>query len=190
MHKRLVLILAALTAMLIVQSAIAQTVITVDEYGNGTAGAAVLPATTGTDPFDPTNGLRPLIYDLTGVGAPTVGDIWLTEPNSPGVYSDLLRFNNGWLIVYSDLGTDGVADVGIPSLAQANSLTLAETGPEGGVNGLFNYTPTPLEPGYIGAACSRRTTFTATCRSPARCFCWPALASDCSCGGGGDPVRP
>ncbi|MGD1276496.1 MAG: PEP-CTERM sorting domain-containing protein [Tepidisphaeraceae bacterium] len=175
MQKRLVLILAALAAMLIVQSAIAQTMtVTFDENGNGCYSGnngtpIALPWTTGPDPYvtnpsspgynpdpnSPDRLLKPLIYDLQAVlGAPqNYGDVWLTEPGGGGAYSDLLRWYSGLLIVYSDADGDGaLADVGLPDFAnrQANSLTMDETGPENGINGLFGYTPTfvPAQPGY------------------------------------------
>jgi hypothetical protein len=56
-------------------------------------------------------------------------------------------------VVYSTLPGAGqtadLADVGIPTSRQANVATLPETGSHPGVNGLFDYTPTPTQPGYI-----------------------------------------
>src|SRR5205823_3931758 len=74
-------------------------VINFDENGNGTIVSA-----TGTsplvslgnqvDPSDPSNGLKPLIYDLTGspgIGVlPVIGDVVLLEPGVSNTPSDLL----------------------------------------------------------------------------------------------------
>ncbi len=70
---------------------------TFDENGNGTSfytvtmDTAILPGTNGVDPFDPGNGLKPLVYDL-GIQLPMVnGDLVVTDPGS-SVVSDIFRF--------------------------------------------------------------------------------------------------
>jgi hypothetical protein len=57
------------------------------------------------------------------------------------------------LYVYSDSPEPGeinppLADVGIPSIFQGNNLSLLETGPESGPNGLFGYVPVAGQPGF------------------------------------------
>jgi hypothetical protein len=139
---------------------------TIYENGHGSSldtvsGArATLTHSNGVDPFDPGSGLKPLIYDLGSTLAVVNGDILVSEPGSTEI-SDIFRFftdattSRKLLIVYSDVSTStppkdaDLADVGIPSLLQTNTLTLTETGPEGGPNGIFNYTPTPNQPGYV-----------------------------------------
>lgn len=128
----------------------ASLIVNFDENGNLSAtGGFTTTGVNGTDPFDPGNGLNPLIY-VVGTGHNLVdGDVLLTEPGSTN-FSDLLRFyfnpnsNSELVIVYSDTD-DSVgqkADVGLPSLFQSNLLTLDETTKAAGSNGLFGYTPT------------------------------------------------
>jgi len=164
MHARLILrvVLASFACASLNWGAI---IINFDENGVGTVTSPALGTVPlrsfgkGVDPVDPANGLLPLIYDVAGtpgVGiVPFFGDILLHEPAAPtGVVSDLLRFTDqGLLVVYSDLEAGEpnppLADVGIPVLRQANVLNLEETGPENGVNGLFNYAPIFPQPGAI-----------------------------------------
>jgi hypothetical protein len=140
----------------------AQYTINFDENGKGTiqssAGLQPLPSLGNIiDPFDPNNGLMPLAYDLTAVipgVVPSAGDIDLIEPPvATGVHSDLLRWTQGLLLVYSDRAEPGetpdLADVGLPVLRQQPLLTMPETGPENGLNGLFGYTPNAGDPGYF-----------------------------------------
>ena len=119
-----------------------------------------------TDPVDPTNGLRPLIYDLAnspvfGGQAPVAGDVVLTEANDPHTAtSDLLRFTSqGLLVIYSDLPEpgelNGLADVGIPMLRQSNIVTLVEAS----LDGFPGYTPTAEQPGFIVLAPFPSTTY-------------------------------
>src|SRR3954453_22361129 len=113
-------------------------IVNFDENGNlSTNTGFTATGVNGTDPFDPGNGLNPLIY-VVGNGQNgsniVVGDVLLREPGATN-FSDLLRFYfdpNSLLelvIVYSDKdGSDGAkADVGLPSLLQSNLLTLDET---------------------------------------------------------------
>jgi hypothetical protein len=147
----------------------APAVITVDENGNGTyddgAGSITpLPFAMAPDP-GPGGLASALTYTLPFSSSQLfgIGDVIITEPG--GGTSDLIRFNangagNATLVFYSDLNLDepgetpSLADVGFPSSLNGLNLSRAETGPEGGPNGLFNYVPTadPLlftyDPGY------------------------------------------
>jgi hypothetical protein len=110
---------------------------TIDEFGNysitgGGVGSEHFTGHSGVDPFDPGNGLTPLIYNL-GPRDEATGDVLIQEF---GVTTDLLRFttdaNGNFLaIFYSDIdangGTEGaLADVGIPTNLQMNQLTIVE----------------------------------------------------------------
>jgi hypothetical protein len=144
--------------------AMAQFTIDFDEFGKArvttTSGGVIPIQTLGNivDPFDPGSGIKPLAYDLTSVIpgiVPTDGDIFLIEPpvNPTSPPSDLLRWEHGLLLVYSDLPEAGEfpvppADVGIPTRFQQNILNLIEQGPEAGPNGLFGYAPNVGDPGY------------------------------------------
>src|SRR4051812_25218068 len=135
---------------------------TFDENGNGrsvytvTGMTSILTGVNGADLFDPSNGLKPLIYNLGIDGVTMVnGDIEVTDPGT-STASDLFRFytdpatTQNLLIVYSEMSPGGaVADVGIPGSRQTNLLSLMEMGPVGGPNGIFGYTPTPSQPGYV-----------------------------------------
>jgi hypothetical protein len=154
--------------LLSTRPAAAQTVINFDEYGNGsvqfaTGASAPLPSLGNiTDPFDPGSGIKPLAYDMTGIFPGTVpldGDVLLSEPQvTPPTLSDVLRWEHGLLLIYSDKPEAGEinpppADVGLPTLFQQNQLPLVEQGPEAGPNGLFGYTPVPpTQPGVFNAA--------------------------------------
>src|SRR5580765_2163672 len=74
-----------------------------DENGNGRIigpNGTVIPLTSlgnQTDPIDPANGLKPLIYALPTIGGvvPVPGDVDVLEPTTPaGSLSDLLRWAN------------------------------------------------------------------------------------------------
>jgi hypothetical protein len=84
-----------------------------------------------------------------GVPAPTVGSI------SDLAFSDVIRFDpdqtasdgsTGTLIFYSDDGTDSLADIGLPTATDTNSLIVTE-----GLDGV-SYTPTSGQPGFISGA--------------------------------------
>jgi uncharacterized repeat protein (TIGR01451 family) len=83
------------------------------------------------------------------------GDVIITE--SAGSLSDVLRFDSttegGGVFIYSD-NADGVdaplADVGLPTALNTNSVTVPEVGPEG-ANGI-TYTPTAGQPGFVSGA--------------------------------------
>jgi hypothetical protein len=159
-HRQLILA-AALALFIFARPASAQLTFTFDEAGNGTIIRPNVPTITlislGNlpDPFDASSGLKPLTYDIFGsLGVvPRDGDINLSD--NTGALSDLLRFENGRLLVYSDQPTVGelfeAADVGFSQLRQSNLINLAETGPEVGPNGLFGYSPGPGQPGELSA---------------------------------------
>ena len=148
---------------------LADIVVTLDENGHGmglsttTGQTGTFSGANGVDPFDPTSGLTPLIYDIghTTPGvialAPVVGDILLVESSGSSIISDLIRFTtaptsgDSLLILYSlvEPGIHDLADVGLPSSRQTNLLTLSETVGPGGQVGLFDYTPTANQPGYV-----------------------------------------
>jgi hypothetical protein len=139
---------------------------TFDEFGNGTSVNSstgeqnTITGQSAVDPFDPTNGLMPLVY-LIGTNLSMVnGDIVLLDPGT-GEVSDLFRFfttmvdpqnSQNWLIFYSQIESPPIpgalADVGIPSSRQATLLTLTEQGPPEGPRGLFDYMPTTGQPGF------------------------------------------
>jgi MYXO-CTERM domain-containing protein len=166
--QRYFLIGAAIVLALCVRSSPAQNsvVVNFDEQGVGTV---LIPGTTPitlttfgnvVDPFDPGSGLHPLAYNFVGVTgvSPTDGDVLVQEPTTsppPQGLSDLLRFEHGILYVYSELPEPGegtqLADVGLPSLFQANKISEFETGPEPGLNGLFGYAPTAAQPGSLSS---------------------------------------
>jgi hypothetical protein len=150
----------ALLGALLTTSAHAS-VFTFDENGLGTVQTPsgqtlTMAASKMPDPFDPSNGLLPLVYQIppTVTGIVVQGDVGLIEvAGTPP--SDLLRWGNlatgAVLVVYSDktdVDDTAAADVGLPGTFQPNLIFLQETGPEGGINGLFGYAPTPNQPGY------------------------------------------
>jgi hypothetical protein len=173
MGARLIVFCAAAVSLLglIASPAIAQTAthyeVNFNEHGQGFIRpapvgdpAALVSLGKGTDPVDPGNGRQPLIYNLAASPAfngqsPVAGDVVILEgliPEAP--ISDLLRFtSNGLLVVYSNLPGAGetadLADVGIPTSRQGNVVFQTESSPQSGVTGLFGYTPTPTQPGYI-----------------------------------------
>lgn len=115
------------------------------------------------DPLDPSSPIKPLAYNLVGAAgaSPVDGDVLISEIDPlTGVQalSDVVRFEHGILYVYSDVPTAGevsaIADVGFPTLFQANKLAVLETGPEVGPNGMFGYVPSnsaPPQPGALSA---------------------------------------
>ncbi|MGA2233563.1 MAG: PEP-CTERM sorting domain-containing protein [Tepidisphaeraceae bacterium] len=163
----------ALSGMLGATRAMGQTVpppgFDIDAAGTGEANfdtlAFNISGSNGVDPFDPTSGMQPLIYNLTQSGLTnpvTSGDILLYDPLTNAL-TDVLRFeqDNGDSIVavYSDRNNQRKADVGLPSTFQTNQLILTET-VLAGDTGLFNYEPTdPIgrdfpEPGYVSGGVS------------------------------------
>jgi hypothetical protein len=141
-----------------------------DEFGKGTTilpTGGIVPTPTlvpaPPDPFLPGGfAPTPVVYSMVLLGAPvTSGDLVIEEPVLPGTnqsQSDLLRFFQNLVFVYSDVSTsdpaDAPADVGVPpAIGTAGPLlVLPETGPEAGVNGLFGYAPVPGMPGSVPGA--------------------------------------
>lgn len=101
---------------------------------------------TGPDPFDPTNGLFPLIYSYPpdsserGYADPTGGDLLIHD--GTGMLTDVVRFVGKDIVFYSLLGGGEPADVGLPTTFMSNVVDLTANGP-----GLF-YSPNDGEPGY------------------------------------------
>jgi hypothetical protein len=158
------------SSFIALRSARATFIVNFDENGKGsivTPNGITVPLNSlgnQTDPVDPTNGLKPLIYSLppTAGVAFTQGDANVFEVTNPNAGpSDLLRWTNTaatgpLLIVYSERPETStepadLADVGIPTFRQPLTITLEEMGPENGVNGVFGYTPTPNQPGGVPA---------------------------------------
>jgi hypothetical protein len=145
------------TAMIAAPTAFGQFVITFDEFGNGDYNGTPM---TWSMMLDPWSGMTTLAYQLpfAGVG----GDIVLDEPPvPPGSHSDLLRFDgSGNLFVFSDFSAgsttdpaDSPADVGLPAPNALGLpvLSFTESGSEGGLQGLFGYTPGFSDPGANSA---------------------------------------
>ncbi|MGA2440009.1 MAG: PEP-CTERM sorting domain-containing protein [Tepidisphaeraceae bacterium] len=135
----------------------AQFVVTFDENNVGTVTGPTIPTPIPL----PADKSTPKLYPGQVLGyVPQPGDVLLLEnaadTNNP---SDLLRFTaNDELIVYSDIDTEpgpaDLADIGVPPPETGYpNITLVETDPsggpavEGGMNGLFGYTPSPGMPG-------------------------------------------
>jgi hypothetical protein len=161
--RRLLSILtAAATVLTFASHTLAQftVTVTVDEHGNGTVtnnagGSGVSPFSVGLDP-GPGGLANALTYGLLNPPGLVAGDLLLFEPGSPGVLSDVIRFNTdqngGSLVFYSDNldGTDSLADTGFPTGFYANTFSAIEVGPEG--NNGFSYTPGVGEPGFVTGA--------------------------------------
>jgi MYXO-CTERM domain-containing protein len=140
--------------------------VNMDEFGKGTTTlptGAIIPTPTlvpaPVDPFLPPGfAPTPVVYSLAGIfpGGATSGDLIITEPPvGQQSQSDLLRFFQNLVFVYSDVSTsdpaNAPADVGVPpsNNTAGPMLILPEMGPEAGVNGLFGYTPGPGMPGFL-----------------------------------------
>ena len=155
------LALIALVILTCITTASAQLTINFDEAGNGTITRPGFPTITlislgnQGDPIDSSSGIKPLTYDLLGsIGAvPVDGDLQIMD--NTGTLSDLVRFEQGHILIYSDLSEPGdpvsLADVGFSPLRQPNLLNLPETGPDPGLNGAFGYTPSVGQPGSLSA---------------------------------------
>jgi hypothetical protein len=132
-----------LASLLLCGPAGADTIIAVDENGNGvgTLGGGFLAP-------DPGPGGLPdvLTYRLPFAG--TVGDVEVTEPIA--VFSDLIRFNgNGTLVFYSSSadGFDSLADtISPPRIPYANFALIMEG------DNKTTYTPVAGQPGYDSVA--------------------------------------
>ena len=130
----------------------AQFTFTIDEFGVGSFGGAVVPSTIGPDPSGGVAG-PVLIYTLPF--AVTPGDVILMDewqPGLPGPNSDIVRFwnptgiNQSEIIFYSDFSAtdpaDAPADVGLPTRLQPlTSVSITEVGPEGNNGAIYLATP-------------------------------------------------
>ncbi len=113
---------------------------------------------TASQPFayiasalEPISGMSTLEYTLPFAGV--AGDVLLTEPGSSQI-SDVLRFDGNYHVYFfSDVeaGQSQLADVGLPTIFQANNVPIAESGIEG-LSTYALYTPTSVEPGFKAAA--------------------------------------
>ncbi|MGA2915748.1 MAG: PEP-CTERM sorting domain-containing protein [Sedimentisphaerales bacterium] len=94
-----------------------------------------------------------LYYDLPA--SVTVGDVNIVEPENPYVISDVLRFADSRVYVYSEREEEqppyDLADTGIPTEFLSNVQTVIEQGSENGWNGVNDVLegPDPGEPGYM-----------------------------------------
>jgi hypothetical protein len=139
-------------------------VITVDENGNGALNGfgpvSALPFYLGADP-GPGGLPSVLTYDMLNPPGLVSGDVLMQEGPGGPIF-DVVRFNAtevnpsgsvGSLLFYSDNtdGFDSLADTPSPPGAlYANTVTIAELGPEGN-NGSI-YIPTAGEPGFVAGA--------------------------------------
>jgi len=122
---------------------------TIDENGNGDVLGTPLEThfMASTEPVGPATLTYSLGYSYTP------GDLILTDPET-GLTSDVLRFgagdDYGYLFFYSKTGNGNtdLADVGLPTEFQANTLTLEEQVNEGGdYDGYLTYRPDFGQPG-------------------------------------------
>jgi hypothetical protein len=122
-------------------------ILTIDEAGNAYLTPSVLfPSAIGTDTF---SGISTLEYTLPFAGV--AGDVLLTHPSSSQL-SDVLRYDGNFhVFFFSETGEGSLADVGLPTIFQANNVTVAEVGTEG-VSTYALYTPISGQPGYETAA--------------------------------------
>jgi hypothetical protein len=113
-----------------------------DENGNGFGPGGPIPGVIGIDPLTGTNAL---VYILPFPTAP--GDVLLTESGAgSNTVSDIFRFINNQLIVYSERETNDVppfdlADIGLPPLQPNVAGPFQEVGVEG--NNGFVWAPPP-----------------------------------------------
>lgn len=139
------LLAAVFTAAITASTAYSQPVITIDEFGNGDINGTPLASSLATDPF---SGMTTLSYTLP---FPAIrGDIVLSDV--AGTVSDIVRFDGNFtLYIYSDMDLSepnpSPADVGFPAAILPAPVYTTETGPEPGLNGLFNYNPGTTLPG-------------------------------------------
>jgi hypothetical protein len=139
--------------------------ITVDENCNGlfensTGFSSTLPCGLQNDP-GPGGLANVLTYSLLNPPGLVAGDVFLQD-GVGGPILDVIRFNSaeicfgstGCLVFYSDNtdGFDALADtVSPPGAFYANTITLLETGFEGGFQGAI-YTPIAGQPGFVAGA--------------------------------------
>jgi hypothetical protein len=148
--KALIISSIALAVALSVRPASGQS-FTFDENGRGVE----ITTSGGTTPI-PVTLSKPPVYHLGYLSIP--GDILIIEPGTPNnAPSDMLRFDaQGNVTVFSDVEPNDVvelADVTALPPPVSPFTTVTENGPnggpgvEGGVNGLFGYTPPVGSPG-------------------------------------------
>jgi hypothetical protein len=118
------------------------TVVIVDEFGNGTVAGALIPSV----PAGPLG----LQYNLPYVVFPGTVVMQDNNPIDGTQTSDIIVFTNTMLFFASD-GRDGLdAPADVPSFlpidTSAPTITITELGPEG--NNRAQYTPGPGMPGY------------------------------------------
>jgi hypothetical protein len=144
------LALISLTSTFAATVALAQPLITVDEFGNGNFNGNPMPGAIAVEPF---SGIATLTYTLPFNG--NRGDVVLLDPGpTPQQIGDILRFDgNGFMYFFSDRETSDLppfdpADVAqMPGLiAGFPTIFIQEVGPEGN-NGAV-YVPNPGDPGY------------------------------------------
>jgi hypothetical protein len=170
--KKTLTMLSALLLGAAFYNASAGIIITLDENGNGTwnNNGTITSLTYGSAaPSDPV-GPATLYYNLpsgynnytyvSGVQLPLSGkgDLLMTEPSTTDL-SDVIRFDGlirqPRIYFYSDRSpgdpSDSLADVnGLPTTFASVTATVAETGPEDGLNGYWGYHPTgDQQPGTI-----------------------------------------
>jgi hypothetical protein len=142
------IVLAALIGLCAVAAHAYVPMIAVDEWGYGTYNQIRLQWTVGPDPGP--GGLQStLIYYIPPGAIP--GDLILTEPGHIEMWSDLIRWNPGGMLVFYSDGTDGCdapADTPTPpSDFYLNMLFVTEQEDGTGWSGCV-YTPQPGQPGY------------------------------------------
>ncbi len=124
----------------------------VDESGNGHLSNSngfnsALSSSMTADP-GPGGVASALTYNLLNPPGLVAGDLLLED--SPGVVSDVIRFNptegGGSLVFYSSDNFGELADGPLPTSFYSNQFTL----PEG--TGTVSYTPTSGEPGFVSGA--------------------------------------
>ena len=131
-----------------------------DENGRATLtfpGGSPIPAPCSIQ-ADAGPGGKPAVLFCSLLGPPSLvtGDVIITETG--GGISDVLRFAfvgpTAGFFIYSDNadGVDAIADVGLPTAFNTNTVTIPEVGPEGSgtifTNGV-TYTPTAGQPGFV-----------------------------------------
>lgn len=84
---------------------------------------------SGPDPFDPANGLLPLIYSYPpGYADPVAGDLLIHD--GKGMLTDVVRFLGKDIVFYSLLGGGELADVGLPTTFMSRFVDLTANGPD------------------------------------------------------------
>jgi len=125
--------------------------VAVDENGNGTlsntSGFFSVLSFSMTADGGPGGLPSALTYNLLNPPGLTIGDLFLLD--SPGVISDVIRFNpdnGGSLVFYSIPGGGSLADIGFPTANYTNTFSVME------INELAIYTPIQGQPGFVAGA--------------------------------------